>query len=101
MNAIIQGSAADIIRRSMVSWHSRPIARRYPMIAQVHDEIVFEYTELPAPKTLELIKDVFEYGHEFNLRVPLLFDPHVGPSWAAAKDGVDLDMLLEDDLDGE
>ena len=97
VNAIIQGSAADIIRRSMVLWDKHSLAGMAPMLAQVHDEIVFEHYGVSG-LLLESIQQVFEVGHGFDLRVPLLFVPHVGTSWAGAKEGADIPVdLMEDE----
>jgi DNA polymerase I-like protein with 3'-5' exonuclease and polymerase domains len=95
VNAIIQGSAADIIRRAMVRMEAE--VEDAWMLAQVHDELVFEYD--PAYGVdLGTIQAIGERGHGFDLRVPLLFEPHVGETWAAAKAGPDLDLLMEDEL---
>ncbi len=93
VNAIIQGSAADIIRRVMVRLEVE--VPSCPIIAQVHDELVFEGFGYGAE--LEYIQRIGETGHGFDLRVPLLFAPHAGPDWAAAKEGPDLAALFEED----
>jgi DNA polymerase I-like protein with 3'-5' exonuclease and polymerase domains len=99
VNAVIQGSAADIIRRAMVLYDASPISIMMPMLAQVHDEIVFEllgaydgYQGPTVADALAMTKEMFETGHGFDLRVPLLFDPHYGDSWASAKAGADLEL---------
>jgi DNA polymerase-1 len=97
VNAIIQGSAADIIRRAMVLWDAEDDEHAAPMLAQVHDEIVFEVCGPVEPNLLTHIQHTFETGHRFDLRVPLLFVPHAGKTWAAAKEGPDLAELFEGD----
>ena len=62
MNTIIQGSAADIIRRAMIRMddalgHNKLAAQ---MLLQVHDELVFEVPEAEVEKTLPVIKKVME-----------------------------------------
>jgi len=94
VNAVIQGSAADIIRRAMVRIDAE--VPRLHMLAQVHDELVFE-AELYDQLDLDLLQDIAQTGHGFDLRVPLLFEPHVGYSWASAKEGPDLEMLFEEE----
>ncbi len=111
VNAIIQGSAADILRRSMVLYDSLPWSQYLPMIAQVHDEVVFEVLPIADPLeavTLPLawlaeVRRVFEKHHGFDLQVPLVFEPHRGDSWAAAKAGDDTAALFDElgDDDGE
>lgn len=98
VNAIIQGSAADIIRRAMVAWDALPLSKYMPMLAQVHDEVIFQHSAMPPSATsLQILQSTFEEGHGFSLRVPLLFEPHAGSSWAAAKDGTDLIGLFEEE----
>jgi DNA polymerase I-like protein with 3'-5' exonuclease and polymerase domains len=69
------------------------------MLAQVHDELVWEaWDSLVTPGLLEDLQLAGETWHGFDLRVPLVFEPHAGPTWAAAKGG-DLDIieLLEEE----
>ncbi len=91
VNAIIQGSAADIIRRVMVA-----IDEQFPelwLLAQVHDELVWEvWSSLWHYEVQQELRKAAETWHGFDLRVPLVFDPKAGHSWAAAKGGTDLDL---------
>jgi DNA polymerase-1 len=84
INAPMQGTAADIIKRAMLSvdaWirQQRPAVR---MLMQVHDELVFEVdpAELDAAKT-EIVR-LMEAAAE--LKVPLLVDVGVGDNWEEA-----------------
>lgn len=95
VNAVIQGSAADIIRRAMVALED--YSDQACMIAQVHDELVFERAARYDERTLAKIQSIGEKGHKFDLKVPLLFEPHVGNSWASAKTGPDLAAMFEED----
>jgi DNA polymerase I-like protein with 3'-5' exonuclease and polymerase domains len=105
VNAIVQGTAADIIRRSMVLYDSESWTTAMPMLAQVHDEMVFEVLNVwdgwqgpTLQDMLDLARLTFETGHGFDLRVPLVFEPHVGHTWASAKGGnFDLAKLFEED----
>jgi DNA polymerase I-like protein with 3'-5' exonuclease and polymerase domains len=94
VNAIIQGSAADIIRRAMVKMDAE--VHDAWMLAQVHDELVFEY-DPGFGVDLGTIQAIGERGHGFDLRVPLLFEPHAGETWAAAKAGPEMDLLFEEE----
>jgi DNA polymerase I-like protein with 3'-5' exonuclease and polymerase domains len=79
VNTKIQGSAADIIRRGMVV-----ADRDFPelgMLAQVHDEVVWEYYDLPDHETLGRLQRAMEEGHGYDLRVPLGFHPVVVDNW--------------------
>lgn len=106
VNAIVQGSAADVIRRAMVQWDQSVFAYSAPMLAQVHDEVVFETFDNPLDwgPMLSEIMHTFEQAHGFDLKVPLKFEPHTGKTWAAAKSGVgvelDEDLLDMEDDDG-
>jgi len=84
INAPMQGTAADIIKRAMVSvdqWlHDSGAPAR--MILQVHDELVFESE---AGFTEELRKNVIErMSQAAKLRVPLEVDTGVGVNWDEA-----------------
>ena len=98
VNAKIQGSAADIVRRVMVG-----STRAFPeldLLVQVHDELVWE-TDAPgpSPERLAQLADFCATGHGFDLRVPLVFEVHVGDSWYSGKEGLDLE--LPEDLEAE
>lgn len=103
VNAIIQGSAADIVRHNMVSIGHDTLLRHFALLAQVHDELIWEVEEsLVTPEDLELIKWHGEVGHGYDLRVPLGFDPQLGVSWHEAKEGSPLldvpdELVLNDE----
>ncbi len=84
INAPMQGTAADIIKRAMLAldeWiqSQRPAVR---MIMQVHDELVFEVLEDQVESTGEHICRFMESAAE--LRVPLVVDVGVGDNWDEA-----------------
>ena len=63
INAPIQGSAADIIRRAMIRMPAALEAaglKSARMLLQVHDELVFEVAEAEVAKTLKTVKAVME-----------------------------------------
>ncbi len=88
INAPIQGSAADIIRRAMIrmvpALEAAGLNAR--MLLQVHDELVFEAPEEEVDKTMEVAQSVMEAAPEpvLRLRVPLKVDAHAGDNWEAA-----------------
>ena len=88
INAPIQGSAADIIRRAMIrmgpALAEAGLAAR--MLMQVHDELVFEAPEDEVEKTMEVAQSVMEQAPEpaLKLRVPLKVDARAGDNWEAA-----------------
>lgn len=83
VNAVIQGSAADIVARAMCVIHREVPEVR--MLVQVHDEILMESSE-DVDVPLAKIQAACETGHGFNLDVPLTFEPRIIPTWAAAKE---------------
>lgn len=102
VNAVVQGSAGDVVRRAMVYAAQSPFLKRLRLLAQVHDELVWEYLEAPSViegpgETLELIKRIGEHAHGFKLDVPLVFEPHFGMTWASAKEGSDDVIELPDE----
>ena len=88
INAPIQGSAADIIKRAMIAL---PEALRNEkldarMLLQVHDELIFEVPEEQAEKTQSVIVSVMQSAHlpAIELSVPLIAEAGIGHSWADA-----------------
>ncbi len=84
INAPMQGTAADIIKRAMVKVDSwlQDHSDQAKMILQVHDELVFE-TESSFLDTLRL-KVVELMSSAAELRVPLVVDAGVGDNWDEA-----------------
>jgi len=84
INAPIQGSAADIIRRAMVrlpgALAMAGLGAR--MLLQVHDELVFDVPEAEVEETRALVKEVMERAA--HLDVPLVVDTGVGENWDEA-----------------
>lgn len=96
VNAIIQGSAADIIRRVMsrCDWSVYGLK----LLAQVHDELVWE-GETAASGFLGNLRNDCERGHGFELSVPLRFEIHGGQSWFTAKEGTPEGLDLDEEED--
>ena len=84
INAPMQGTAADIIKRAMVSVDAwiRPLSDRALMLMQVHDELVFEVDEAFADTLTTEVKTRMEAAAE--LRVPLVVDAGKGANWDEA-----------------
>jgi DNA polymerase-1 len=84
INAPMQGTAADIIKRAMIAvddWlHTVSIDAR--MIMQVHDELVFEIAERDVETAREKIATLMTAAAD--LRVPLLVESGVGDNWDEA-----------------
>jgi DNA polymerase-1 len=82
VNTVIQGSAADLIKRAMIAIHKRlkreKLAAR--MLLQIHDELIFEVPAGELPGLAALVAE--EMTGAAKLRVPLKVDLKAGPNWA-------------------
>lgn len=81
INAPIQGSAADLIKRAMVDIHSSLKKAHYAsrLILQVHDELVFEVKKAETNELAGLVRDRMEKA--IALRVPLKTTIAIGKNW--------------------
>jgi DNA polymerase I len=88
INAPIQGSAADIIRRAMIRMSPalEEAGLKARMLLQVHDELIFECDESEVSATLALVKSVMEKAPEpaLKLSVPLSVDARAANNWDEA-----------------
>jgi len=88
INARLQGSAADIIRRAMIRMEPALAKQKLnaQMLLQVHDELVFEVPQDEVGKTLPVIKKVMEDAPHpaISLHVPLAVDAHAAGNWDEA-----------------
>jgi len=89
INAPIQGTSADIIKRAMVRMCpalEREGLGRVRMLMQVHDELVFEVPEGEVEQASAVIRRVMDTAAEpaVKLDVPLGVDIGTGPNWGAA-----------------
>ena len=89
INAPIQGSAADIIRRAMARMPAALAAAGLAssrMLLQVHDELVFEAPDADVAATMATATKVMEKSAEpaIALRVPLKVDAKAADNWEAA-----------------
>ena len=88
INAPIQGSAADIIRRAMIRMEGELARRKIDadMLLQVHDELIFEIPEGHADTAIPAISDIMEHAAEPAqlLTVPLQVDAKAAGNWEEA-----------------
>jgi DNA polymerase-1 len=86
INAPIQGTAADIIRRAMIRMPDAIAKLPAKMLLQVHDELIFEVEENAVDEVIETVRHVMEGAAEpaIKLDVPLVVDAGVGMNWAEA-----------------
>lgn len=86
INAPIQGSAADIIRRAMV--RIPPIIENLParMLLQLHDELLFEVREDAADDVCQAVSEVMVTADQPAVRMnpSLIVDSGYGANWSAA-----------------
>jgi len=81
VNAVIQGSAADLIKRAMIAVDRRIKAEglRARMLLQIHDELVFEAPDGEIAPLAALVRD--EMTRAISFDVPIRVDVAAGPNW--------------------
>jgi DNA polymerase I len=88
INARLQGSAADIIRRAMMRMEPAldKAKLKAQMLLQVHDELIFEVPDGEVKKTLPIVKSVMEEAPHpaISLHVPLQVDARAADNWDEA-----------------
>ena len=88
INARLQGSAADIIRRAMIRMDSELTQAKLKaqMLLQVHDELIFEVPEKEVAKTLPVVIRVMEAAPlpAVALSVPLQVEARAADNWDEA-----------------
>ena len=86
INAPIQGTAADVIRRAMIRMPDAIHHLDAKMLLQVHDELLFDVAEDAAAELTRIAKAIMENAHRpvLMLKVPLTVESGQGLNWAAA-----------------
>jgi DNA polymerase-1 len=86
INAPIQGTAADVIRRAMIRMPAALDGVAATMLLQVHDELLFEVAEDAVDRTIELAREVMENaaGPAVKLDLKLTVEAGRGANWAEA-----------------
>ncbi len=82
INAPMQGTAADIIKKAMIAisdWQKSPEGQAARMVMQVHDELVFEIQDTAIENAQAVIRTHME--NAATLSVPLRVSIGVGPNW--------------------
>lgn len=79
VNTPVQGSAAELIKLSMIELEKILVNEPIDMILQVHDELIFE----GAAEDLERLKSRIQHTMEsiLSLRVPLVVNITIGKNW--------------------
>jgi DNA polymerase-1 len=84
INAPLQGSAADIIKKAMIDI-DKFLAKEMPqvrMIMQVHDELIFEAPKKNSEEVLTVMKNMMEGA--VRLDIPLIVEAAIGDNWNEA-----------------
>ncbi len=84
INTVVQGSAADLIKKAMVNLHRRIERQRLPlrMLLQIHDELVLECPREQADRMTQIVSE--EMRQAMTLTVPLKVEAAHGASWFEA-----------------
>ncbi len=84
INAPLQGSAADIIKKAMLDIDQLLLneMQEVKMIMQVHDELVFESPKDKASIVMQKMKDTME--KTIKLNIPLIAEAAIGSNWNEA-----------------
>ena len=85
VNTVVQGSAADLIKKAMIEIHRAIKDGNLPlhMLIQVHDELVFESPASEADAHAAIIRKHMTTA--IALKVPIVVDVGVGRNWRDAK----------------
>jgi len=88
INAPLQGTAADIIKRAMIRLPGalKQAGLKARMLLQVHDELLFEVPDAETSATAELVRQVMEQAPApaQHIAVPLIAEAGIGDNWAEA-----------------
>lgn len=81
LNGVIQGGAADIMKRKLVELHHARKNTGFVMRMTVHDEVCGDVPDIEAAARVTEILN----RQSFDLRVPILWDAKTGANWAEAE----------------
>ena len=86
INAPIQGTAADVIRRAMIRMPAAIAHLPARMLLQVHDELLFEVPKDAVDETIDVVRGIMEGAAmpAVQIDVPLIVDAGQGANWAEA-----------------
>ena len=85
INAPLQGSAADIIKKAMLdvdTWITNEASDTTKMIMQVHDELILEAKKSESEEVLSKVKQIMEAA--VDLDIPLIVEASIGSNWNEA-----------------
>jgi len=82
LNRVIQGTGADILKRKTVDLHKVRKATGFLMRITAHDELVGDAND---EGTLPAMMEILNHQSFPNMRVPILWEGKIGPTWADCK----------------
>ena len=85
INAPLQGSAADIIKKAMLdvdAWIADEASDTTKIIMQVHDELILEVKKSESEDVLNKVKEIMEAAVDLN--IPLIVEASIGSNWNEA-----------------
>jgi DNA polymerase-1 len=86
VNTVVQGTAADLMRRAMVRFHAALQGREARLLLQVHDELLVEAPPAEVQVVSALLKEAMEGADDLGpLGVKLAAEVREGASWLACK----------------
>lgn len=87
VNAIIQGSAADMTKKAMLNLDGCAELHKlgFTQVMQVHDEIIAEIPRQNARRAIEIMRPLMEQPFSEPLRIPMPVSIGLGPTWSSAK----------------
>ncbi|ABJ90727.1 DNA polymerase I [Buchnera aphidicola] len=86
INLMIQNTASDIIKKSMITLHhlfKKKFPKDIKIIMQIHDELIFEIKEKKKDKIIDVIKKIME--NNTKLIIPLYITTKIGKNWKEIK----------------
>ncbi|GFR11257.1 DNA polymerase I [Trichonephila clavata] len=95
INAPLQGTAADIIKRAMIQLFDQ--LKTGKIILQVHDELLVEVEDEKVQETAKLMKDVMENAIEIS--IPLEVEVKIGDNWGLNSLNYDLNIVNSKSID--
>ena len=82
LNGAIQGSAADVMKRKICDLHAERKYTGFKMRFTVHDQVVGDVPDKAAARRVDEVLN----RQAYPLRVPILWETSIGPSWAKVKE---------------
>jgi DNA polymerase-1 len=82
VNAVVQGSAADLCKQAMINIARDLAGTNVKMLVQVHDELVFDVLKDELNQVKSIVEECMAKAYALN--VPMLAEAGVGDNWLEA-----------------